>query len=430
VNAYAVRPVNGPIVGSIRPPGSKSYTNRALPLAAIAKGRSTIRHALESDDVDAMLGALTALGVQTDFDHAAKSITIQGCGGPFPVSSATLDLVNSGTSLRFLAALVAAGRGTFVLDGNQRMRERPVGDLLDGLRQLGVETRCLGAEGCPPIELKTNGLTGGAVSIKADVSSQYLSGLLMAAPLAVRPVEFRVSGGLVSKPYVLMTLEAMRAFGVSVDSIEDGVFRIQPQRYVGCDYEVEADASAASYWFAAAAITKGRVTVEGLGRHSIQGDLQFVRVLERMGCTVEQTDDSTTVIGGGLRGGDFDLHHMSDTVPTLAAVACFADGPTTIRNVANVRVKECDRITAMATELGRLGVKADEFADGLTITPSAMKGAAVQTYDDHRIAMSLALVGLRVPGVLVSDPHCVRKTYPDFWKDLEHLTSGLGTPTT
>lgn len=421
MTAYAVRPVDGPIVGEIRPPGSKSYTNRALPLAAVARGTSTITNALESDDVDAMLGALQSLEVAFSFDRSENRIVIQGSGGPFPAKSATLNLVNSGTSLRFLAAIVASGRGTFILDGNERMRERPVGDLLDGLRQLGVDARCLKAEGFPPIELVTNGLSGGQVAVNAEVSSQYLSGLLMAAPLAKGPVEIHLRSGLVSKPYVAMTLETMKAFGVSVDRSEENVFRISPQRYIGCEYDVEPDASAAGYWFAAAAITKGRVTVQGLGRRSIQGDLGFVRVLERMGCVVKQTDDSTTVIGGDLHGGEFDLHDMSDMVPTLAAVACFANGQTTIRNVANVRVKESDRIAAMATELGRLGVKVDEFADGLTITPSLMTGAPVSTYDDHRIAMSLALIGLKVPGVLVSDPQCVRKTYPDFWRDLETL---------
>jgi 3-phosphoshikimate 1-carboxyvinyltransferase len=422
VIAYAVRPVDGPIVGEIRPPGSKSYTNRALPLAAVAEGTSTITNALASDDVDAMLGALKALSVPLTFDRSEKRIVIQGSGGPFAAKSATLNLVNSGTSLRFLAALVAAGEGTFILDGNERMRERPIGDLLDGLRQLGVEARCLKAAGFPPFELTTSGLKGGQIAVNADVSSQYLSGLLMAAPLAKAAVEIHLRGGLVSKPYVTMTLETMKAFGVSVDRSEENVFRVSPQRYVGCQYDVEPDASAAGYWFAAAAITKGRVTVLGLGRNSIQGDLGFIRVLEQMGCPIEQTGDSTTVIGGELRGGEFDLHHMSDMVPTLAAVACFADGPTTIRNVANVRVKECDRISAMATELSRLGVMVEEFADGLTITPFPMTSAAVLTYDDHRIAMSLALVGLKVPGVVVSDPQCVRKTYPDFWRDLESLS--------
>ena len=422
MSVYAVRPVDGPIVGSIRPPGSKSYTNRALPLAAVAEGRSVIRHALESEDVDAMLEALKTLGIAAEFHHELETIEVSSSGGPFPASSATLNLINSGTSLRFLAALVSAGRGSFVLDGNARMRERPVGDLLDGLRQLGVETRCLEAEGCPPVEIRTNGLNGGPVTVKADVSSQYLSGLLMAAPLAKAPVEIRLSGDLVSKPYVLMTLETMKAFGVSVLRLDENVFRVSPQRYFGRVYTVEPDATAASYWFALGAISKGGVAVEGLGRDTIQGDFRFVNILERMGCAVEQIHDTTVVYGGDLRGGDFDLHHMSDVVPTLAAVACFAEGPTTIRNVANVRVKECDRLAAMATELGRLGVKVEEFADGMTITPGPMAGATVQTYDDHRIAMSLALVGLRVPGVVISEPECVRKTYPGFWSDLERLT--------
>lgn len=426
MTAYAVRTVDGPIVGDIRPPGSKSYTNRALPIAAVAVGTSTIHNALASDDVDAMLGALQAMGIQINFDHAAGSISIAGCRGRFRSSSANLDLVNSGTSLRFLAAVAAATPGTFVFDGNKRMRERPVGDLLDGLKQLGVETKCLVKEGYPPFEIRSQGLSGGTVTVKADVSSQYLSGLLMAAPLAKGTIEIHLRGGLVSKPYVEMTIQTMKAFGVSVERPAENVFRVSPQHYVGCDYWVEPDASAASYWFGAAAITKGRITVQGLGNGSLQGDLQFVRVLERMGCTIEQTADSTTVIGRELVGVDADLHDMSDCVPTLAAVACFAEGPTTIRNVANVRVKESDRIAVMATELRRFGVKVDEFADGLTVHPSPMTGATVLTYDDHRIAMSLALVGLKVPGVMVSEPECVKKTYPEFWKDLERLTVERG----
>jgi 3-phosphoshikimate 1-carboxyvinyltransferase len=424
VTVYAVRTVDGPIVGEIRPPGSKSYTNRALPIAAIAVGESTLRNILESEDVDAMFGGLAKLNAILAFDPGDKLIEADGCGGRFPVESASLDLVNSGTSLRFLAAIAAATPGTFTFDGNKRMRERPVGDLLDGLKQLGAETKCLVKEGYPPFEIRSEGLSGGMVAVKADVSSQYLSGLLMAAPLAKAPVEIHLRGGLVSKPYVEMTIQTMKAFGVSVERPAENVFWVSPQHYVGCEYWVEPDASAASYWFGAAAITKGRITVQGLGNGSLQGDLQFVRVLERMGCTVEQTTDSTTVIGGDLNGVDADLQDMSDCVPTLAAVACFANGPTTIRNVANVRVKESDRIAVMATELRRLGVKVDEFADGLTIHPSPMTGTTVQTYDDHRIAMSLALVGLKVPAVMVSDPDCVKKTYPDYWRDLESLTGG------
>jgi 3-phosphoshikimate 1-carboxyvinyltransferase len=424
VTGYAVGTAKAPLVGEIRPPGSKSYTNRALPLAAVAHGASIIRNALDSEDVDTMLGALKSLAVEAAFDRANRAVEVHGCRGRFPVSSAALDLANSGTSLRFLAAIASASNGVFVFDGNKRMRERPVGDLLDGLKQLGVETRCLATDRYPPFEIRTNGLNGGSISVNADVSSQYLSGLLMAAPLAKGPIEVRVVGNLVSKPYVEMTLTAMAAFGVNVDRANEHAFRISPQRYVGCDYSVEPDASAAAYWFAAAAITKGRITVQGLGSSSIQGDLQFVHVLERMGCKTEQSANSTTVVGGELQGIDADLHHMSDCVPTLAAVACFAKGPTTIRNVANVRVKESDRLAAMAAELGRLGVRVDEFADGMTIHPSYMIGAEVRTYDDHRVAMSLALVGLRVPGVVVGDPGCVAKTYPDFWHDLERLTIG------
>jgi 3-phosphoshikimate 1-carboxyvinyltransferase len=332
-----------------------------------------------------------------------------------------LDLVNSGTSLRFLAGLLAAGTGEYILDGNARMRERPVGDLLDALRALGVNVRSERENGCPPIRLSAAGITGGRTTIRGDVSSQFLSALLMAAPLARGPLRIEVAGELVSKPYIDMTLQTMAAFGVVVRREGVAAFEASPSRYASCDYTVEPDASAASYWFAAAAIAGGRVTVPGLGSDSLQGDLGFVRILERMGCRVVQTRNSTTVEGGPLHGVDAEMGDLSDTVPTLAAVAVFADGPTTIRGVANIRVKECDRLAAVATELRKLGADVEEGSDRLRIQPRPLHGARLATYDDHRMAMSLALVGLRVPGVQIENPGCVAKTYPNYWRDFARL---------
>jgi 3-phosphoshikimate 1-carboxyvinyltransferase len=324
--------------------------------------------------------------------------------------------------MRFLAAFVAAANGTYRLDGTLRMRERPIGDLLRALQMLNASARAENGDGRPPVVVEANGLRGGRVSVRGDVSSQFLSALLLVAPLAREPMRIEVLGTLVSKPYVDMTLATMADFGVEVAREAYDAFRIEPATYRAREYAVEPDASAASYFFAAAAITGGRATIPGLGSKSLQGDLEFVRVLERMGCTVEQTASATTVIGGPLRGVDVDMCHISDTVPTLSAVACFAEGPTTLRNVAHVRVKECDRLSAVATELGKAGVRVEERQDGLTIHPQPLRGATFATYDDHRMAMSLALLGLKTPGVAISNPECTAKTYPNFFRDLAAVT--------
>lgn len=422
--ALQIASVKGPIRGSVRPPGSKSYTNRALVVAALADGRSLLHGVLESEDTLVLMESLRRLGLDVVHDRAGRSVDIEGCGGDFPARNAQLFLANSGTSIRFLCAACALGQGEYTLDGIERMRQRPIGDLLRALGSLGVDVRSLGGNDCPPVLVRARGIPGGMVAVKGDVSSQFLSALLMAAPRAKSQVVLEVSGPLVSRPYVEMTLAVMRAFGVEPARRDENRFEFPgKQRYRATSYTVEPDASAASYFFGAAAVTGGAVTVEGLGRSSLQGDLGFVHVLERMGCRVEQTEDQTTVVGGTLRGVDVDLGDLSDTVPTLGAVACRALGPTRIRNVAHVRVKETDRIAAVATELRRAGATVDEQPDGMIIhPPDQVRGADFQTYNDHRMAMSLALLGLVAPGVRILEPRCVEKTYPGYFSDLFRLT--------
>jgi 3-phosphoshikimate 1-carboxyvinyltransferase len=422
VDSIAIQPC-GPIGGAIRPPGSKSITNRALVCAALAAGDSLLTGALDSEDTRLMVAALSQLGIGVEHDPAAATIRVRGCGGKIPSPHADLFIGNSGTTVRFLAAMVSLGQGEYRLDGTPRMRERPIQDLLDGLRQLGGDCVSDPNTGCPPVLVRARGLAGGRATIPGDVSSQFLSGLLLAAPYARNGVELAIAGPLVSQPYVRMTLAVMEAFGVLVSAAADlSRFVVSAGGHYRCrEYAIEPDASAASYFFAAAAITGGRITVQGLSRASLQGDVAFVDVLARMGCRVTESTDSITVVGGPLIGVDVDMNAISDTVQTLAAVALFAAGPTTIRNVGHIRHKETDRIAALATELRKLGATVEERPDGLRITPGPPRGAAIDTYHDHRMAMSLALAGLRIPGVVINDPGCTGKTYPGFFLDLDRI---------
>jgi 3-phosphoshikimate 1-carboxyvinyltransferase len=433
-----VVPLAGPPGATVTVPGSKSITNRALVLAALGCAHGCqgceLEGALFSEDTDVMTAALRQLGFYAAprRDLVAPVMKVfrrESDPGLLFGPDADLFVGNSGTTIRFLTAMLALGRGRYRLDGVPRMRERPIGDLLDALRQLGVDARSEFDNGCPPVVITANGIRGGDVRIKADISSQYLSALLMAAPFADGETVIRVEGPCVSEPYIAMTLEMLDQWGLSVRVEAGPVYRIAGrQRVRSTDgdakyvaYVIEPDASAASYFWAAAAISGGRVTVSGLDRTSLQGDVRFVDVLARMGCRVEDHEAGTTVHGSALRGVDVDMNDISDTVMTLGAVACFADGPTTIRNVAHIRHKETDRISALATELRKLGADVEERPDGLTITPRPLRGCAVDTYHDHRMAMSLALVGLKVPGVVITNPGCVAKTYPGFWRDLEKL---------
>lgn len=412
----------GPIHGSIRPPGSKSLTNRALIIAALAQGRSTLRGTLESEDTEVMIDSLRRIGVRIVPGDASDTLVVDGNGGRFSGETVEMFLANSGTSMRFLTALATLGHGTFRLDGIARMRERPIGDLIKALRQLGAEIRTEANNECPPVIVAAQGLPGGKAKIAGNISSQYLSGLLMAAPYAQSDVELEVDGELVSKPYVRMTAQIMRDFGVSLEENDCRRFVIPGnQTYQARDYAIEPDASAASYFWGAAAVSGGRVTVEGLSRDALQGDVGFCECLEKMGCAVEYAAERITVTGGPLRGIDVDMGEISDTVQTLAAVALFADGPTRVTGVAHNRHKETDRISDLARELRKLGGTVEELPDGLVITPGPLRSARIETYNDHRMAMSLSLVGLRQAGVVILNPECTSKTYPRYFEDLARL---------
>jgi 3-phosphoshikimate 1-carboxyvinyltransferase len=424
-----IEPVSAPLDASIRPPGSKSLTNRALVCAALARGRSVLQDALASEDTRVMIDALGALGVSISESDQGRTIEVEGCGGQIPFHGAELYIANSGTTVRFLTALVSLAHGTFRLHGTPRMHERPISDLLESLIGLGVNARSEAGTGCPPVVIRADGLHAARVAVRGDVSSQFLSALLMAAPYA-RPsataaqLEINITGELVSKPYVDMTMAVMEAFGGRVRRSADAThFEIPPAVYQARRYEIEPDASAASYFWAAAAISGGRVRVEGLDRASLQGDVAFCDCLAQMGCEVQYSERGTSVIGKALRGIEVDMNPISDTVQTLAAVALFAEGPTTIRGVAHIRHKETDRIAALACELRKFGARVDEHHDGLTIVPDKLRPAVIETYDDHRMAMSMALVGLRVPGVVIDDPDCTSKTYPNYFGDLARLST-------
>jgi len=430
--ALLLRPAAGPLDAVVRPPGSKSITNRALVIAALAGGKSRLTGVLFADDTRHMLDALERLGIDVSDDPATGTVNISGCDGHLPASEAEIYCGNSGTTMRFCTAMCALGFGEYTLDGMARMRERPIGALVEALQALGTPVRCLGEEGYPPLHIYAQGLKGGEVHFDSPPSSQLVSALLMAAPCARSDVMIAVRGQLVSEPYVRMTLAVMETFGVTVlDRVEPDSARYivaAPQRYAGCEYAVEPDASNASYFLAAPAVAGGKVTVEGLGTSSIQGDAHFVDILEQMGCRIERAPDCLTVHGPAsgerLRGIDVDLNRMPDMVQTLAVVALFAQGPTRVRNVANLRLKETDRLAALAHELGRMGAEVELESDGLMIRPpDEVVGAHVDTYDDHRMAMSFALASLRVDGVVINEPGCVSKTFPDFFDRWQGLAS-------
>jgi 3-phosphoshikimate 1-carboxyvinyltransferase len=409
-----LEPLRGPLDTHVAPPGSKSITNRALLAAALAEGRSTVSGALVSDDTETMLAALRVLGAGVE--RVGTTVVVDG--GPLARAGEPVHVGHAGTVARFLPPALALGEGIYVVDGSPRMRERPVGPLVAALRRLGVAVE---GEAFPLRIEGARGRVARETSVRGDLSSQFLSGLLLAAPCFADGLDVAVEGALVSNPYVDLTLDVMRAFGAGVE--RDGLrFRVAPGGYRATDFAVEPDASAASYFFAAAAITGGRVVVEGLGAGSRQGDLQFVRVLERMGCAVELRADETEVRGPErLTAVDVDMADISDTTQTLAAVAAFADGATRVRGVGFIRNKESDRVGATVRELRRAGIEATEDEDGLTIVGGMPRAATIETYDDHRMAMSLALLGLRVPGVAIADPDCVKKTYPGYFDDLSAI---------
>lgn len=408
-----------PIRATVRVPGSKSYSHRTLIAAGLADGESRLYNVLDSEDIRLTMDGLRRMGVAIDRD--GDGWRVRGANGRLKGAEEVF-LGNSGTSMRFLTALAALADGETVLTGTERMQQRPVGDLLDALTRLNVKTHCLRLDGCPPVAVMGGGLRGGSVAIRCGVSSQYLSGLLLTAPCTPEGMDIQVTEGPVSKPYIDMTLAVMARFGVSVDRNGYNRFRVPGgQTYRAGEVTVETDASNASYFWAAAAVTGGEVTVRGIGRNSIQGDVKLADTLGRMGCRVTESGDGLTVAGGELKGIDVDMADMPDMVPTLAVVAAFAEGTTHIRNVGHLRAKECDRLTAVATELRRMGAAVTTTETDLTITGGGLHGARIHTYDDHRMAMCFAVAGLAVPGVVIEDETCVRKSFPNFWEVFETL---------
>ena len=448
-----ITPITHPLNASVRVPGSKSLTNRALLIAALAEGKTTLSNALFSDDSRYFANALKALGFDVSLDAKNKTMSIIGMGGEIPASGAELFIGNAGTAARFLTAFLTLGNGKYILDGEPRMRERPIGDLVDALEQLGANITQYATRNtlplCPPLQITASGLSGGKTQIAGNVSSQYLSALLMIAPYASSPIEIEVSAELNSKPYIDMTLSIMRDFGIDVKRDEYKSFKINSALYSPLsNYLIESDASAASYFFAAPAICGGMVRVENISRNSVQGDIDFLDILAEMGCEINEIlppsnspqDGGRTspspILGEGrwgenaievtrtkeLRGVDVDMRHISDTAQTLAAIAPFASSPTRIRGIASARVKETDRVSAVCIELTRLGVRVEEYADGMKIYPcEKIKPVTIQTYNDHRMAMAFSLIGLRVPNIEIENPSCVAKTFPNFFDVLDEL---------
>ena len=412
--------------GEITLPGSKSLSNRILLLAALASGTTRVTNLLDSDDVRHMLNALRQLGVHYDLSDDRKTCVLHGLGGVFKVAAPVeLFLGNAGTAVRPLTAALCISDGTFTITGEPRMYERPIGDLLDAMRALGADIACTSHEGYPPLVIRGKRLAGGEVSIKGNVSSQYLTALLMVAPLLSSDLLIRVEGELVSKPYIDITLDTMRSFGVAVENRNYQTFSVRGgQTYQSPgDIMVEGDASSASYFLAAAAIAGGPIKVHGTGSASVQGDAKFAEVLRQMGAEVEYSDYWIQVTGKGqLRGVDVDLNHIPDAAMTIATTALFAEGPTCIRNVYNWRVKETDRLAAMATELRKVGADVEEGEDFIRIVPpQKILPAAIDTYNDHRMAMCFSLAAFGDAPITINDPKCTSKTFPEYFAEFARI---------
>jgi len=422
LSSLKIKPIPCPLNATVRVPGSKSLTNRALLIAALANGTTRLTNALFSDDSKYFAKALQTLGFDVQLDEANHEMTVTGLGGKIPAKKAELFIGNAGTAARFLSAFLTLGNGEYILDGEPRMRERPIGDLIDALNQLGVGV--VSTNNCPPVEIFAKGLYGGKTRIAGDVSSQFLSALLLVAPCAQSEIEITISTELNSRPYVDMTISIMKDFGVEIKREGYERFTIYPASYSPIDnFPIESDASAASYFFAAPAICGGSVRVQNISRNSVQGDIAFLDILGRIGCSITEGDNFIEVTSAAeIKGLDIDMRDVPDTAQTLAVIAPFASSPTRIRGIASARVKETDRVFSTCSELIRLGVSVDEHEDGMTIHPvEKMRPAVIQTYNDHRMAMSFALIGLRFGGVTIENPSCVSKTFPDYFEVLEAL---------
>jgi len=425
-----LQPVHKPFSAEFTPPGSTSLTNRALVIAALANGESKLSNCLFADDTQVMIESLKRLGFKLQVDEAATQILVHGQSGKIPNPAADLYCGNSGTSTRFLTAMTSVGRGKYVLDGNARMRQRPIAQLVDMLRNLGVRIQYLMEQGFPPLEVLAHGLPGGMVRFSDAESSQYLSAAILACPYARNEVRIDLEGQQTSWPYVAMTMQLMDHFAVTPELYRDPRTGLPKQIhvpkgvYAAADYQVEPDASNASYFLAAAALHPGsKVTVKGLGKRSLQGDVAFADVLHRMGADLIFGPDFITMIGPDqLQSIDIDLRDMPDTAQTLAVVALFAEGDSTLRGLHTLRKKETDRIAALATELKKFNAGIDVEEDALIISPPEhMRHANVDTYDDHRMAMSFALAGTKIEHVTIRDAECVNKTYPRFFEDLRRV---------
>lgn len=420
MSQHTVLPVARPIIATTRVPGSKSITNRALLLAALAKGRSTLTGMLFSDDSEVMLEALKQLGVSLTIDRARQQVEIEGAAGRFPNIEANVYCRDAGTATRFLmAACAAMPHGRYHFSASERMMQRPSGPLISALQYQGTQFHFERQLQQMPFVMQAHGLAGGDVAVDIKDSSQFLSGLMMAAPYAKQRLALH-AGDLSKRPYVRMTRSMMLAFGIAVDDTSG----VSPQLgcYQGCSYAIEPDASTASYFFAIAALTRGEITVEGMSRQSLQGDTQFLTVLEKMGCLVADVPSGVVVKGPAqLKGVTVDMTGFSDTFMTVAVLAPFADTPTTLSGLAHTRLQESDRIAAIEEGLNRLGIRTESTESTLTIYPGTPKGAVVSGHHDHRIAMSLALMGLKTPGVVIDGAECVAKTCPDYFERLRNV---------
>ena len=409
------------IDATVEVPGSKSITQRALIAAALADGRSTLIGPLSSEDTSYTIGALRAMGIEIDDSDPSRWV-VQGTGGKVNEPEQDIFLGNNGTATRFLTSVAALGHGVFRITGDPRMSERPIEPLMKALQGWGVSVVSDAGNGCPPLTIEADGIGGGKTVLPEGKSSQYLSSLLLVAPYAKENAELEVQGEVLSKPYVIMTLEVMADFGVSGEASPAlNYFKVPRSCYQGKEYRIEGDASGASYFWAAAAVTGGRVTVTNVPVPSLQGDANLLPYLARMGCQVKKTGHGITVEGPDkLTGIKVDMGNMPDVAPTLAIVAAFAEGTTVINNIAHLRIKECDRINAMVTELRKMGADIEEEHDRMIINGRAgganLHGATIETYHDHRIAMCFAVAGLRVAGVEITGEECVAKSFPDFWE--------------
>jgi 3-phosphoshikimate 1-carboxyvinyltransferase len=403
-------------------PGSKSYSQRALIIAALGEGKSCLHNALISEDTYYLIGGLSALGAEISISEDKMVVT--GTGGIIKNPSKEIFLGNNGTALRFLMSLVCLGEGKFILTGDQRLCERPIKPLLDALQTLGASIYTEKDAGYPPVTIEAGGIKGGAVTFSDIESSQYISSLLISSPYSREGVKIRLQGKKISQPYIEMTLKVMRDFGIKPERTDNGYYCLKGgQKYLGREYQVESDVSSASYFFLAAALSRGRVRVRNIDQETLQGDIRIIVIMRDLGCSVRQGMDWIELTGGALRGGEYivDMGDMPDMVPTLAVLAAFRPGRTVVQNVSHLRLKESNRLSALASELRRIGIEAEETQDGLIIDGGHPHGAEVETYNDHRIAMSFAVAGLVTSGMRIKNEQCVQKSFPGFWEELKKL---------